>query len=126
MSAQPSPDRAAAMAALGAILDRLSEPAIIIVQTRGVQLASLRIDPPPPATAPPPPEHPCRRQIRRVLTDAGRRLLLREIMDEFAERGIEFSERTVDRQIADLRREGAVDRDDGASPPGYGLTRQEG
>ncbi len=121
MSSAPSPDRAAALAALAAILDQLSEPAVVIVQTRGVQLASLRIDPPP--TPPPQPrdddDRDCRSDVLAVLRAAGRRLTTSQILTELERRNWLWGEGTVKRHLAALVAEGTLTSDTGARPPGY-------
>src|SRR5262249_34904308 len=58
-------------------------------------------------------------RIRNILEDAGHRLLLREIMDEFARRGWPESEKTVWRCLKSMP---GVNNTQHEEPPGWGYS----
>lgn len=107
-----------------ALLESLTEGAVVnIITCSG---SSINFHLPPAPTAPTSAqngsgEKGCRKRILTVLEDAGRRLILAEIMDEFQSRRYEDSERTVQRHLAELIKDGLIDNDQDADPSGYGL-----
>lgn len=111
-----SDDRAALLAAAVKLLESLPGTVVLSIQTQG--LVSTVTLPPRPAE----PEGGCAADVLDVLRAAGRRLNAREILDEFQARGLEWSERTLRRYLAELMERGRVDNPEDASPRGYGLT----
>lgn len=125
MPAPSSPERAAALAALNALLDSVLEPVVIIVKDRKGELATLRVD--PPATAVPSPatlprdddERDCRADILEALRAAGRRLTTNQLLSEMERRNCLWGETTVKRHLAGMMSDGVLSNDSRARPPGY-------
>src|SRR5262249_45029647 len=63
----------------------------------------------------------CRNDVFRVLKEAGHRLTLEGIEDALMRAGLDWSGRTVQRQLKDLLAEGKVDNRQDGTGKGYGL-----
>jgi hypothetical protein len=120
-------DRAAEIAALTLLLERLARPVLVTVRDdRGEPLATFRIDAEaaPPAGPARHAPHPCRQLILDLLTDAHpRRLSMPEILAEMQARGgREWSQRHATRFLDELKADGAVDnaKEEGRGQ-GYGF-----
>lgn len=98
----------------------------LIVESPGatyeITVAPLRYAPPPPAPEPVAPTTGCRADILQVLRAAGQRLTAAEILSEMLRRGMEWSERSVKRYLAEMLAEHVVDN---IQPDGYGLVPTE-
>ncbi len=106
-------------------LTRSGHPLRLVLEAEGNRL-ELTVGPrskatPTVAGRPPEPRKGCGADILLVLRESGCRLTRALIIEEFTERHIEHSERSVDRWLGILREEGHIDNDQHAHPPGYGV-----
>jgi hypothetical protein len=125
MSAAPETNRDVVLAALRSILDGARRPLTIIIQDGATAVASFNLPPATPSreTNPPPQKEDGERDLRAdiltILRAAGQRLTTAQVLSEIARRRWNHGERTVKGRLAEMVKDGWIDNDPEADPPGY-------
>lgn len=117
-------DRRTVLKAILSLLEAIEGEPTVVVVAEGGKTYVFQLPPPAPAARPPPgapPTRGCPGDIYRALKAAGRRLTCPEIVDAFAEAGVEWSERTIRQHLAEMIERGWIDHDPQAKPPGYSV-----
>ncbi len=121
----PESNRDAVLAALLALLDTARRPFTVTITDGTSTVASFNLPPAAPSrqTNPPPQKEEGERDLRvdilTVLRAARGRLTTAQVLSEIARRGWNHGERTVKGRLAEMVKDGWIDTDTEADPPGY-------